>query len=233
MSATLTDRNVQILKIIVDEYIATGDVLGSKLLLKKYDLWVSPATVRNDMVQLEKLELIFQPYNSAGRLPTSKWLRAFVNYLMDQTPNHLLQAKNVDLGYNDIKRFADFSYKITYELAKTTWEIGFFIIPDRHISQHAWITNFLKTNRERLGESIYSIIDILEDKFSFMKFIEALPMQEWTNVFIWEENILPFLHDYTLIIKPVQIDWDTAYVWVLGSLQMNYSFNISAVNWVL
>jgi len=38
MSATLTDRNVQILKIIVDEYIATGDVLGSKLLLKKYDL---------------------------------------------------------------------------------------------------------------------------------------------------------------------------------------------------
>jgi len=39
---------------------------------------------------------------------------------MDQTPNHLLQAKNVDLGYNDIKRFADFSYKITYELAKTT-----------------------------------------------------------------------------------------------------------------
>ena len=99
----LTDRNVAILKIIVDEYIATGDVLGSKLLLKKYDLWVSPATVRNDMAQLEKLELIFQPYNSAGRLPTSKGLRAFVNYLMDQTPNHLLKEKNVDLGYNDIK----------------------------------------------------------------------------------------------------------------------------------
>lgn len=234
MTTVLTDRNVAILKIIVDEYIATGDVLGSKLLLKKYNLWVSPATVRNDMAQLEKLELIFQPYNSAGRLPTSKGLRAFVNYLMDQTPNHLLKAKNVDLGYNDIKRFADFSYKVTYELAKTTWEIAFFVVPDRHISQYAGVTNFLKTNRERLWESIYSIIDMFEDKFSFMKFIESLPINNpGANIFIGEENILPFLADYTLIIKPVQIDGDLAYVWVLGSLQMNYSFNISAVNGVL
>lgn len=233
MSATLTDRNVAILKIIVDEYIATGEVLWSKLLLKKYKLGVSPATVRNDMVQLEKLELIFQPYNSAGRLPTSKWLRAFVNYLMSDTPSHLLHEKNIDLGYHNIKQFSDFSYKITYELAKTTGEIAFFVVPDQHVSQHAGITQFLKTNRERLWESIYSIIDILEDKFNFIKFIESLWLNNGVNVCIGEENILPFLHDYTLIIKPVHIDGDIAYIWLLGSLKMNYSFNISAVNGVL
>ena len=81
----LTQRNIDILKIIVEEYLSTGEVLGSKLLLKKYDLWVSSATVRNDMAKLEQLELVYQPYNSAGRLPTSKWLRAFVNYLMNDT----------------------------------------------------------------------------------------------------------------------------------------------------
>ena len=70
--ASLTQRNIEILKIIIEEYIKTGEVLGSKMLLKKYDLGVSSATVRNDMALLEKLELIYQPYNSAGRLPTSK-----------------------------------------------------------------------------------------------------------------------------------------------------------------
>ena len=62
---TLTPRNIEILKIIIEEYIKTGDVLGSKLLLKKYDLGVSSATVRNDMATLEALKLIYQPYNSA------------------------------------------------------------------------------------------------------------------------------------------------------------------------
>ena len=70
--ASLTQRNIEILKIIIEEHIKTGEVLGSKMLLKKYDLGVSSATVRNDMALLEKLELIYQPYNSAGRLPTSK-----------------------------------------------------------------------------------------------------------------------------------------------------------------
>lgn len=46
--------------------------MGSKNLLKKYDLQVSSATVRNDMAALEDMGLIFQPYNSAGRLPTNR-----------------------------------------------------------------------------------------------------------------------------------------------------------------
>jgi len=54
---------------------------------------------------------------------------------------------------------------------------------------------------------------MFEDKFSFMKFIESLPINNpGANIFIGEENILPFLADYTLIIKPVQIDGDLAYV---------------------
>jgi heat-inducible transcriptional repressor len=65
-------RKVQILKLIVEEYLKSGEVTGSKSLLKKYDLGVSSATVRGDMSSLEKMGLIFQPYNSAGRLPTTR-----------------------------------------------------------------------------------------------------------------------------------------------------------------
>ena len=95
--ANLTKRNIDILKIIVEEFIQTWDVLWSKMLLKKYNLWVSPATVRNDMAMLENLDLIYQPYASAWRLPTAKWLRAFISYLMEETPNHFLWEKKLNL----------------------------------------------------------------------------------------------------------------------------------------
>lgn len=59
------DRKIQVLKCIVEEYLRTGEVLGSKNLLKKHNLQVSSATIRNDMASLEQMGLIFQPYNSA------------------------------------------------------------------------------------------------------------------------------------------------------------------------
>ncbi len=58
-------RQIQILKHIIEEYIKTGEITGSKSLLEKHDLQVSSATVRNDMMNLEKMGLLFQPYNSA------------------------------------------------------------------------------------------------------------------------------------------------------------------------
>lgn len=229
----LTQRNIDILKIIVEEYLETWEVLGSKLLLQKYDLWVSPATVRWDMAKLENLELVYQPYNSAGRLPTSKWLRAFVNYLMETSPDHFLQQENIDFWEEKIEKLSDFVHKISFELAKNTGEISFFIIPEKNIVQYngSWV--FLENNHKRLWDSIFSIIKMLEDKFHFAEFIQSFPMNEWINIFIWEENILPFLKDYTIILKPVNIDGKIWYIWLIGSLKMNYSFNISAVKWII
>jgi len=229
----LTQRNIDILKIIVEEYLETWEVLGSKLLLQKYDLWVSPATVRWDMAKLETLELVYQPYNSAGRLPTSKGLRAFVNYLMQSTPDYFLQQNNIQIWEDKIERLSDFTHKISFELAKNTNEIAFFVVPEKHIVQYSWIWVFLEQNHKRLWDSIFSIIKMLEDRYSFSKFITSFPLNNWINLFIWEENILPFLKDYTIILKQVNIDWKMWYIWLIWSLKMNYSFNISAVKGII
>ena len=231
--STLTNRNIEILKIIVEEYLETWEVLGSKLLLQKYNLWVSPATVRWDMAKLENLELVYQPYNSAGRLPTSKGLRAFVNYLMQSSPDYFLYENNINLWEEKVKHLSDFAHKISFELAKNTSEIAFFIVPDKNIIEYSWTWIFLQENHKRLWESIFSIIKMLEDKFNFSKFITSFPMNEWINLFIWEENILPFLKDYTIIVKQVNLDWKLWYIWIIWSLKMNYSFNISAVKWII
>ncbi len=231
--STLTKRNIEILKIIVEEYLETWEVLGSKLLLQKYNLWVSPATVRLDMAKLEALELVYQPYNSAWRLPTSKWLRAFVNYLMQSSPDFFLYKTNSQIWEEKIEELSDYIHKITFELAKNTSEISFFILPEKNILKYSGTWIFLEENHKRLWDSIFSIIKMLEDKFSFIKFIKSFPINSGINLFIWEENILPFLKDYTIILKQVNINWNIWYIWIIWSLKMNYSFNISAVRWII
>jgi len=230
---TLTSRNIEILKIIIEEYIKTGDVLWSKLLLKKYDLWVSSATVRNDMANLETLELIYQPYNSAGRLPTAKWLRAFVNYMMEQTPEYFLEEKNSSFKAKSISEFSDFVHNIVYNLAKNTKEIAFFVLPDKHISEYSGVSKFLERNHGRLWDEVFMLLKMLEDKPNFSGFISGFPVKQGVNIFIWEENILPYLKDYTIILKPIEIDNEIWYIGIIWGLKMNYSFNISAVRGII
>ncbi len=232
--ANLTKRNIDILKIIVEEFLNTWDVLWSKALLKKYDLWVSSATVRNDMAMLEELELIYQPYASAGRLPTTKGIRAFITYLMDQTPDYFLESWSLNIKNNNIKTFEDFIHNITYELSKKTKEISFFISKEDNILKYSWVSYCLTENKKILWEeSICNLIKILEDKNSFVKFITSLQIHTWVNVFVWEENIIPFLKDYTIILKQTIVNWDICYVGLIWSLKMNYSFNISAIKGII
>ena len=81
----ITNRQQQILKIIIREYIQTGQPVGSKTLVENYNLGVSSATVRNEMAVLEKQGLIMQPHTSAGRIPTEIGYRYFVRRLMGET----------------------------------------------------------------------------------------------------------------------------------------------------
>lgn len=75
----MEDRKLQILGAIVEDYVATREPVGSRSLLERRDLGVSAATVRSDMSALEEEGLIHQPHTSAGRVPTDKGYRAFVD----------------------------------------------------------------------------------------------------------------------------------------------------------
>lgn len=78
----LTPRQVQILKSVIEEYINTAEAVGSETLEKKYNLSVSPATIRNEMVRLTDMGLLKQPHTSSGRIPTPGALRYYVEQLM-------------------------------------------------------------------------------------------------------------------------------------------------------
>jgi heat-inducible transcriptional repressor len=80
----ITERDRNILKIVVTDYIHTGEPVGSRTVAKGSDLNLCPATIRNVMADLEDMGLLQQPHTSAGRIPTEKGLRLYVDTLLDR-----------------------------------------------------------------------------------------------------------------------------------------------------
>ncbi|MDY5152086.1 heat-inducible transcriptional repressor HrcA [Actinotignum urinale] len=80
------ERRARVLEAIVRDYVTTREPVGSKTLVERYNLGVSPATVRNDMAILEAAGYITQPHTSAGRIPTDAGYRAYVDTLPELTP---------------------------------------------------------------------------------------------------------------------------------------------------
>jgi len=87
----LDRRRLDVLRAIVEDYVATQEPVGSKALVERHNLGVSPATIRNDMALLEEEGYIHQPHTSAGRVPTDKGYRLFVDRLSNVKP--LTQAE--------------------------------------------------------------------------------------------------------------------------------------------
>jgi len=82
----LSERRLEVLRAIVQDYVGTEEPVGSKALTERHRLGVSPATVRNDMAALEDEGYIHQPHTSAGRIPTDKGYRLFVDKLAGVKP---------------------------------------------------------------------------------------------------------------------------------------------------
>lgn len=99
----LDDRKLKILATVVDEYIKTGEPVGSKTLVELSGLSVSSATIRNDMAALESMGFLEQPHTSAGRVPTYKGYRFYIERLMKPEPLSLKEQNMIDdmLGKGD------------------------------------------------------------------------------------------------------------------------------------
>ena len=92
----MDERKLRILQAIIDDYILTGVPVGSRTISRKYDMGLSSATIRNEMSDLEELGFLDQPHVSAGRIPSAKAYRLYVNTLLEtgRIPND--SAESID-----------------------------------------------------------------------------------------------------------------------------------------
>ena len=101
MDEALTERKLTILKAIIQNYLETGEPVGSRTLSKYTDLKLSSATIRNEMADLEDLGYIFQPHTSAGRIPSDKGYRFYVDLLMEKKEQEISEREDALLEKTD------------------------------------------------------------------------------------------------------------------------------------
>jgi heat-inducible transcriptional repressor len=108
----VSDRGLQVLRAIVQDYVETREPVGSKTIVERHAFGVSAATIRNDMALLEDEELIAAPHTSSGRVPTDKGYRVFVDHLAELRPLSVAQR-------NAISAFLDGSTDLDDVLSRT------------------------------------------------------------------------------------------------------------------
>ena len=118
------DRRLDVLRAIVTEYVHTREPVASKAIAQSHDLGVSSATIRNDMALLEEAGLIYQPHTSAGRVPTDKGYRVFVDSLAALKPMSAPEKHAVEAFLGDSVDLDDVVAKTVRLLAQVTHQVA-------------------------------------------------------------------------------------------------------------
>jgi heat-inducible transcriptional repressor len=120
----LNDRKLKILTAIVRDYIETAEAVGSRTISKKYDFGVGAATIRNEMADLEDLGYLTQPHTSAGRIPSEKGYKLYVDSLMKKTDldenDKILMQQCIANNVNQIKELMQHTSKLLSKLTNYT-----------------------------------------------------------------------------------------------------------------
>jgi heat-inducible transcriptional repressor len=122
---SIDDRKIKILQAIINDYIRTGDPVGSRTIAKNYNLGIGSATIRNEMADLEDMGYLEQPHASAGRIPSSKGYRLYVDKLMDNqrlTVEEDLKIKQyiIDSAMLEVDKIVKQTSALLSELTKLT-----------------------------------------------------------------------------------------------------------------
>jgi len=134
----LDDRKLAVLRAVVEDYVATRDPVGSKALVERHGLDVSPATIRNDMAVLEEDGYITAPHTSAGRIPTDKGYRLFVDRLSEVKPLSVAERRAIDRFMDGALDLDDLVRRTVRLLAQLTRQVAVVQYPSltRSTVQH-------------------------------------------------------------------------------------------------
>jgi heat-inducible transcriptional repressor len=118
------ERKLEVLRAIIEDFITTHEPVGSKGLVERHNLGVSPATIRNDMAALEEDGLIVQPHTSAGRVPTDAGYRLFVDRLTSLKPLTSAERRAIETFMTDAIDLDDVLRRAVRALAQLTRNVA-------------------------------------------------------------------------------------------------------------
>lgn len=221
----LSKRQEKILEAIIEQYAEVASPVGSSLLSKVFD--VSSATIRSEMVELEKQGYIKQPHTSAGRIPTDKGYRYYVNRVQEQpaienkSARHRALAARVSgagLPEQTIRNAVDTLVEMTHNLGMAT--IG----PQLYMSG---LSNLFGQPEFMNSGQVREVAQLLDNLEPWLR--EAAPNKP-LNIYIGHENPIGASAGCSLIISRFRSPYsDQSYIGVLGPTRQSYRGTIGLV----
>jgi heat-inducible transcriptional repressor len=218
----MTERQMAILAAIIEQYAEVASPVGSVTLAKLFG--VSSATIRSEMARLEEMELITQPHTSAGRIPTDKGYRLYVNLITETETNELpgldRGARAIEARVNTHGDSATRAIRSAVDsLVELTHNLGLATIGDQLYING--IANLFSQPEFLRGNHVQAVASLLDNLEPWLR--EAAP-NEPLNVFIGSENPIGKTSGATLIISRFRSPYsDRSYIGVLGPTRQSYS----------
>ncbi|NQX13648.1 heat-inducible transcriptional repressor HrcA [Microbacteriaceae bacterium VKM Ac-2855] len=171
----VTERGLQVLRVIVQDYVASREPVGSKSIVERHSFGVSAATIRNDMAQLEEEELIAAPHTSSGRVPTDKGYRLFVDQLADLRPLTAAQRHAIETFLGQTPDLDDVLAKTVRLLSQLTHNVALVQYPSfgaahvRHVELVALssrrLLSVLITDTGRVDQRVLELAEDVDEVF--------------------------------------------------------------------
>jgi heat-inducible transcriptional repressor len=225
-----TDRRLEILRAIVDEYVETQEPVGSKAIADKRALGISPATIRNEMAVLEEEGLITQPHTSAGRIPTDRGYRLFVDKLSAIKPLSAPERRAIESfleGAHDLDDVVKRSAKLLADITKQVAVVKYPKIGDSQGREMMAIsgTANLARSGDNLGANLSPILEALEEQVVLLRLLSD--SHPTVHVTIGSEQIDANLQSTSLVTVGYGSD---ASLGILGPTRMDYAGSMAAVS---
>jgi len=218
----LTERQSQILNEIVEEYINSAKPVSSQLLEKKHHFKICPATIRIEMQKLSDSGFISQPHTSAGRVPTDKGYRFYVDRFLEK--DFFEDSNAEELIDKEMKDTVRLLQSITRNMASFSSNLALGYLLNEKLF---WKDGWEEVIREPEFKETGFISHFAEAVKNLEKGIEGMELNSKIKVFIGKENPFPKARDFSVIISRCHFPDDEGFLAIVGPKRMSYDKNIN------
>lgn len=218
----ISDRQKLILKAIIDEYMDTAEEVGSNLLVDKYDLNVSSATIRNEMVRLMELGFLMKSHISSGRIPTDSALRLYIKELTPAQSLDPLEDVDIQQGVFRDRFDKEKLIRAVLEILSDHSGTASFVVTEDMIRYHG-VSSLMRYRELKQIETIQRVLDLLENENLLMSLFKNYNLDD-VGLIIGSESGVNDL-DSCAVAFSVMPFWgkNGLYYGVIGSRRINYA----------
>lgn len=227
----MNTRQSKLLQAIIDQFIASAIPVGSKKLLESGEFHCSSATIRSEMGLLEDEGFLEQPHVSAGRTPTAKGYRMYVQQFMQPSSQEKVVRKRFETLQEQYfhRKDQERVYEAVALLAHMSPNVAFARVPHKERLYYLGLANVFRQPEFQLNPSLASgVAEVLEEHLH--ELLDRLQVDEQVRYYIGEDNILPQVQSCSLMVTEYTVRDQRGAIGILGPMRMDYAYNTVALD---